>query len=127
MSCKKIAIIGAGQGLRAIAMGLQTGIAPHRLTNDDLTAFVKQVFSNNSVEPRRLIIGPDFAPAYRKEHGDDEFYELVTSKHIQLQCGEETYNYIMDFVKWYELKDSQRNKPKLKNNGSNNLHKTGKV
>ena len=113
MSEKKIAIMGAGIGSITLG-GVNSQIKPvlHRKepTVSDIETWAKQLFTNVPRTKRTVVIGPDFAKAYRKEIGDDKFYAWVTSEWIEIQCGEETYNYIQEFVKWYELKQSQKHK-----------------
>nr|WP_320022097.1 hypothetical protein [uncultured Draconibacterium sp.] len=107
MSEKKIAIMGAGIGSITLE-GVNSQIKPvlyrKEPTVSDIETLAKQLAK------RTVVIGPDFAKAYRKEIGDDKFYAWVTSEWIEIQCGEETYNYIQEFVKWYELKQSQKHK-----------------
>ena len=83
-----------------------------RLTEKDLKDFIKSMDFNHKSSPLIMIWGPEFAAAYRNEFGDDQFYLLVTSKNVEIQCDEKTYDYIMDFVKWYELKQSQKHNKK---------------
>ncbi len=82
-----------------------------KLNEEVFNKFVKDIFSNNKPEKRYVILELNFIKGYRKQYGDDAFYEFVNTVHIM--CGEKTLNYIKEFVAWYELKDSQRSKPKL--------------
>lgn len=115
MSGKKIAIMGAGIGSIEI-VGLLSQIKPvanrSEPTTDDLREWIEGLFNNVPDTPRHVLLGYDYLVEYRKQHGDDKFYEFVTTMNIQ--CGDKAHSYIEKFVAWHELKDSQRNKPKLK-------------
>lgn len=70
------------------------------ITEDDLKKFIKDTFSNVKKTKRYLIIGPDFIPKMRKEQGDKYAYDFLTA--VNIQCGQDTLNYIEEFIKEYE-------------------------
>lgn len=82
----------------------------NELTAETFIAFIKEQFSVVQHSQKRIVlIGIDFAKSLRAVYGDDKFYAWLIYAWLnsyEIQCGAECYDYISEFVKEYESRNS---------------------
>jgi len=79
------------------------------ISEKEMLDFIKDSFKSSKKPKKRwMMLGLTFIKGYRKKEGDTALYELLQS--LNIQCGEKTYNYIIDFVKKYKLNNPLKTK-----------------
>lgn len=81
-------------------------IESNKLTSEDFEIWIKEIFTNNNKPQKRwMIIDYATVVGLRKEMGDDWFYSFVKS--VNIMCGEDTANYIENFVNEHENRSTK--------------------
>ena len=78
----------------------------NKLTSEDFEKWIKEIFVNNDKSQKRwMVIDHATIIGLREEMGDDWLYSFVKS--VNIMCGEDTANYIENFVNEHENRSAK--------------------